>query len=830
MNARDHIEYIKNRFLNSDREFVLPSLNRGIDRIQKAFPRYGSFLMEFIQNADDAGSSSFLVEIKDQMINILNDGRVFSEKDIDSICMVGISSKTPKDYIGYLGVGFKSVFLISDSPEIYSGDYRFRFDKNAWSEPDSIPWQVVPLWIEDPISLPTPYKTLFRIPVTDENVLQKLRQETTPDYISNRMLLFLRNLKKIEIIDKLCDPSSTRTIKKFLYKQKENYEIYLIQESHNGELKSQEYWLVFRSVCEVPPEVKEDKTTKDWERDQVEKREILVAFRLDEKENLIIEKKGTAYTGVFSFLPLKEVPSGLNFLIQADFLTTPGRSELARDCLWNEWLAKEIYKLIIEKCIPAFLKNEKWRLNFVEILYSSVGGHQLFENNIKAPLRSYLESEPCLIAYDNSLIKPKEAIIINSEIKELTDYSDFQQLYPDRKPLHPECKLPWDIERLIEKGPSYNAKSGIDDKMERLLELKAKQKDTDFFKKFYLKLSEYSEWTLGRSELSSQNIILTDTCDLASPRNAYIKSPELSIPDEMKDAFKIVHETLSSDQATVNTLKLLGVKELTKEHIQNVLRTKEIPKIGKNWDLLSDDQKIEKIKLCYELWKKRQISARDLSFLTLKTKSGKWLKPQEIIFSKEYSPDHKIEELTEKGLLKGLIDLPVEFLSDIFLQDIKDKEILEGCNFFKELGVDEKLRDRKFRRDIISRIGINIAKRFEESKGRKPEELPRSEEIYGFDITSEESEEGFGLIQSYDRYIEVKSSAKPQPDIFLTNRQFKTMREQREKYFVYIVGDVLNKPTLYVTRGEKLLEIQEIKIIIPFKKWRENAKEEEFQP
>ena len=174
MNAKDHIEDIKNRYLNSDKEFVLPSLNRSIDRIEKAFPRYGSFLMEFIQNADDVGSSSLLIEIEDKLVNILNDGRVFSRDDVNSICRVGMSSKTPKDYIGYLGVGFKSVFLISDSPEIYSGEYRFKFDKNYWLsqgfKPEEVPWQVIPLWIEMSIPLPSPYKTLFRIPVIDERM------------------------------------------------------------------------------------------------------------------------------------------------------------------------------------------------------------------------------------------------------------------------------------------------------------------------------------------------------------------------------------------------------------------------------------------------------------------------------------------------------------------------------------------------------------------------------------------------------------------------------------------------------------------------------------
>jgi hypothetical protein len=136
------IEGIKERQLKSDQEFVLDSLTGAIDRLQKAFPRYGSFIMEFIQNADDAGSTSMQIEILPEKIRISNNGDPFTDDNVKSICKVGRSSKTPKDYIGYLGVGFKSVFLISDSPAIYSGKYRFKFSKTAWSDPSHIPWQI----------------------------------------------------------------------------------------------------------------------------------------------------------------------------------------------------------------------------------------------------------------------------------------------------------------------------------------------------------------------------------------------------------------------------------------------------------------------------------------------------------------------------------------------------------------------------------------------------------------------------------------------------------------------------------------------------------------
>jgi len=811
MMPKDHIEDIKNRYLNSDREFVLPSLNRSIDRIEKAFPRYGSFLMEFIQNADDVGSTSIIIEIVENAIRVFNNGNPFSREDVNSICKVGLSSKTPKDYIGYLGVGVKSVFLISDSPKIYSGDYKFKFSKSYFSEPERTPWQVIPLWIEDSsFDLPPNYTTAFDIPVKETGHLEKLQEETKTEYISNRMLLFLRNLRNIEIKNTL--QGTKRIIKKSQYSKTDEYEIYLIQEHFNEELETQEYWLVFRSVCDVPTYVKEDLTTKEWERDGVDKREVVCAFRLDEKENMIIEEKGTAHIGVFSFLPLKEVPSGLNFLIQADFLTTPGRSELARECVWNDWLAKEIYKLITEKCVPVFIRDDRWRMNFVEILYSPWGGHELFENNIKRLLRGYLETEPCLIAADGSVVKPDEAVIVSSDIKELIPEDDLKALYPDKKVLAPNCKIPWDIERRIKKGPTYNASSGTDYEMQRLIEFKAEQKDIAFFKKFYYDLSKYAETTLRGSPLGHQNILITDTWELVDARTAYIIPHTISIPTEVKKNFKVIHPDLSADTTISQFLKTLSVKELTPEHIQNILKTREIPTIGKNWDALSDIGKIEKIKLCKDLWKDNQIDIRDLSFLTLKTKSEKWLKPEDIVFPKEYRPEHQIEILLEKRLF----DLPIEFVSAEFIENKSDEEIKEWYKFLKELGVDKKV-DRK-KDSIVQRIGILTALQFERGKGRTARELPRSEEIGGYDIESEHGR----------RLIEVKGRSDPSPQIWLTHHQLKRLQMEREKYFIYIVRNALRNPVLSVIKGFNLLSI-DYSISVDFYKWR-NFSEEEFQP
>ena len=829
MNGQDYIEDIKKRILNSDKEFALDGYAGSIDRLQKAFPRYSSFLMEFVQNADDAKSSSLKIEMLKDKIVISNNGIPFNEDNVKSICKVGRSSKTPEEYIGYLGVGFKSIFLISDSPEIYSGNFSFKFTKDLWEDPIHTPWQIIPIWINNPqITISDKYKTKFNIPLKNTQLVEKIKEEVTPSHLNNRILLFLRNIKKIEIVDS--NENNKRIIKKSSNLSKtEEYEVYNIQEYENENLKTEDKWLIFKSPCTVPDNVRKDYVTKEWERDYIDKREVLVAFKLDEEDNLIIEKEGTTHIGVFSFLPLKEIPSGLNFLTQADFLTNPGRGDLARGCLWNEWLANEIYHLIIKKTIPSLLKNEKWKLNFIKILYSSEGGHELFEHHIKEPLREYLKVNNVLITEDGSTVKPNEAVSINSDVKALVNEKDLSTLYPGKKVVHSNCSVPWEIEEHIEKKPTFNASSGLSDKMKELFNIKTKEKNIEFFKTFFYRyLRDYkSSSPTTLSNLKSHNIFLTDDWNLTDANSVYLKPKDVKIPQQIKENLKVIHPELITEPEILEFLKILKINELTKEHIQSILKTGEIPKISKEWSTLSDYDKIEKIKLCKQLWDKDQVNARDLGFLTLKTKNGTWSNPEEIIFPKEYRPDHNIEII---AIEKRLYDLPIEYLNTVFIENVEKEKIKGWFNFFKELGIDKKVTDKEFVKNFVQRVGILTALKYEENEGRKPKELSRSEEIGGYDIISQEEIEGIGQITSGDRFIEVKGRRLPNPDIFLTSKQFKTLRDKRDKYYVYLVKDCLNYPTLCVTRGDKLIDITDTKIIIPFTKWRDEAKEDEYQP
>lgn len=93
---------------------------------------YGRFLVELIQNAHDALSSSpglqaGRVEIafatdegEHGTLYVANDGAAFSRSNFDSLSQLGQSDKDPQKSIGNKGIGFRSVLEVSEAPEVFS--------------------------------------------------------------------------------------------------------------------------------------------------------------------------------------------------------------------------------------------------------------------------------------------------------------------------------------------------------------------------------------------------------------------------------------------------------------------------------------------------------------------------------------------------------------------------------------------------------------------------------------------------------------------------------------------------------------------------------------
>jgi hypothetical protein len=162
-------------------------INLGI--FEDFYPDEAHFIYELLQNAEDADATEASFELEPHRCAFVHNGpRHFDEDDIKSI--TGIFSSSKKDNaekIGKFGVGFKSVFVYTDTPIVYSKNFSFRISQ-----------LVLPESVEKKAELDA--NTRFEFPFNNakKNATQAFSEiKAGLEDISETTLLFLNNLQCI---------------------------------------------------------------------------------------------------------------------------------------------------------------------------------------------------------------------------------------------------------------------------------------------------------------------------------------------------------------------------------------------------------------------------------------------------------------------------------------------------------------------------------------------------------------------------------------------------------------------------------------------------------
>jgi len=455
--ARSHIEEIQRSYTTGETR-VLEALTGAMQVVEKMFTRSGSFILEFIQNAEDAGAKRVKIVFEDGVIKVFNDGRPFSRDDVEAICSIGRSRKDPRKHIGYLGVGFKAVFLASSRLHIYSKPYRFKFDKHYWGgKSGGVPWQITPIWLDEVPEEFRDWSVGFYIPIDEKRYEERIRDEL--EKLTPTTLLFLHSIDEIELVF----GGKRRVFRRERREEGENYTIYTLRVVENGTEREASNWVVFRRVVKVPDEVRADRYTKEWNRDVVEYREIAVAFGLDSNGDPT-PISGTAKFGVFSYLPLKEEQVELPYYIHADFLAAPGREVVHREALWNYWILSEIAEFIVEHVIKVFKSHERWKYSYVNVLYKKVY-IEPFDKCLVDPIIKEIGKGP----HFATIKEIKNGVVIDGDFAKLSEVVKvsrgvLETLGPKgiiliekltgKKVLHPKVRLPRDIVCELERSNS----------------------------------------------------------------------------------------------------------------------------------------------------------------------------------------------------------------------------------------------------------------------------------------------------------------------------------------------------------------------------------------
>ena len=129
--------------------------------LPRIFPEGTVILYELLQNAADSGASEAAFRLESDTLLFSHNGFPFTENDVDSISFVNSSTK-PLDNIGFMGLGFKAAYEISERPEIHSPPFCFRFDRHQeGGELLPIPTDCTHASLES-------YSTSFRFPLKEQ--------------------------------------------------------------------------------------------------------------------------------------------------------------------------------------------------------------------------------------------------------------------------------------------------------------------------------------------------------------------------------------------------------------------------------------------------------------------------------------------------------------------------------------------------------------------------------------------------------------------------------------------------------------------------------------
>ena len=300
------------------------------DYIQRQLDHPAQVLPELIQNADDIKSCNTVeIELTDDTLRIRNDGRPMKSEEVDTLCAAGQSTKQDPEYIGHFGLGFKSVFSISDSPRVRSGYFHFEFDSDRLTVPE----------IHD---VSTPVKgTEIELPLKED--LSSERREQLQDRLDevHRLLTYLRNVSQIEITQEgettvYRRESDSESPERIIYKDDEVLErrlVFTTDDKPSGE--------AFEQLADKR-QIDEEETVRESPVS------VTLSFEVDDSHRPC-SKAEDCY--LFNFLPTDE-RSGFPFDVHADFLLEPNRRELAwKDGPYNQWLLNRVgdtYRKVIK--------------------------------------------------------------------------------------------------------------------------------------------------------------------------------------------------------------------------------------------------------------------------------------------------------------------------------------------------------------------------------------------------------------------------------------------------------------------------------------------------
>lgn len=285
------------------------------------------FIFELLQNAEDAlgrrgawkGPCKVEFSLTPTHLTLSHFGKPFDEADVRSVCDIAESTKNESS-IGRFGLGFKSVYTVTDLPEIHSGDEDFAIEGYVYPKRADRTARKAD-------------ETQIILPLKSEDTTAQRDIEAGLRHLGPGALLFLHNIEEINwCVEGGASGFYLRNSPEMLG---QNVQRITVIGQVSGQAEVDQNWLVFhRDVF----------TDERQEVGRVEIAFSLVAVK-DASDRWAVQP--LASSPLVVFFPTV-VESHLGFLVQGPYRTTPSRDNIPPADSWNQHLVNETARLLVE--------------------------------------------------------------------------------------------------------------------------------------------------------------------------------------------------------------------------------------------------------------------------------------------------------------------------------------------------------------------------------------------------------------------------------------------------------------------------------------------------
>lgn len=327
----------------------------------------GRWHFEMLQNCEDAEAEDVLFLITDDAIYTADTGNGVCPNAVASLSGTFLSAK-PVGTIGRKGLGFKSVYAITPTPAIFSGDDGILFEASkatAWLQQEGIscapqhtPYQWLPFWEsrqtaadKDPLLAElAAFRTVVRLPLREDKMADEAVEDLRglPAYV----LLLFQHVRRLRlnmagtIHEILAEPTGTPGVLRLT----------------DARCPTASCWRLDRHVMVVPDDVL--KHVEETERQRCKTVQVVVASPSDEKG---LPQPTPSNLPLCVYYPTDE-RSPVPLLLHADFMVSSDRRRLVsvdRDPL-NQWIVERMAERIVEFVGGAY--RDSYRAAYLHLL------------------------------------------------------------------------------------------------------------------------------------------------------------------------------------------------------------------------------------------------------------------------------------------------------------------------------------------------------------------------------------------------------------------------------------------------------------------------------